>query len=67
MRLDDLHFPVFDDALAPPPKLSLGELLLRIRQFWAGLSPAQRAEQLRRDEEQRILIPFRLPDDDEDG
>lgn len=59
----NLKFPILDEAHAPPPKLSLEQYQLRIVQYWASLSPAQRAEQLRIDEENRITVPFRIPDD----
>lgn len=62
----DLSFPVFDDALMPPPKLTLAQYQQRICQYWASLTPGQRAEQLRRDEENRITVPFRIPDDAQD-
>lgn len=62
---NELHFPIFNDLAFPPPHLTFGQLLNRMTERWASLSPPQREERLRRDIQRRVPVRFTLTDGDQ--
>jgi hypothetical protein len=64
MNNAELRFPIFDDSLMPPPRLTVEQYVARVSQWMQALTPTQREALLARDEVERITVPFRLTDAD---